>query len=83
MAGQPSGRQRLKRNKIRLREKIKKQIMKTCKNCYYYGKCGENNRRCEYYDPVYGFEQIILNEYERDLRDRVNDYTELVEEQQR
>lgn len=56
--------------------------MKSCKNCYWYDKCSEHEERCEYYDPIYGADQIAVKEYQTDLKERAEEYRELVEEQQ-
>lgn len=53
--------------------------MKSCKNCYWYDKC-DHTGRCEYYDPIYGAEQIIRKEYEVALYERVSEYDDIVKE---
>lgn len=56
--------------------------MKTCENCYWADKCSDAGKRCEYYDPIIGSENIALREYMQDLREREQEYKELVREQQ-
>ena len=56
--------------------------MKTCKNCYWYEQCARKAGRCEDYFPVYGFGRIIQAEYEDSLKERVEEYEDLVAEQQ-
>lgn len=56
--------------------------MKTCNNCYWADKCADAGRRCEYYDPLFGNDNIALREYKKDLKEREDDYRELVNEQQ-
>ena len=55
--------------------------MKTCENCYWFDKCQDAERRCEYYDPVVCGENIIRREYEESLKERVEEYNDLVIEQ--
>lgn len=57
--------------------------MKRCSNCYYYDKCGKNSmQRCEFYDPIFGENKNVITEYEESLKERVEEYEELIEEQQ-
>jgi len=74
--------------------------MKTCENCYWADKCPDAGKRCEYYDPIIGVENIVLREYEEAydpiiggenivrreyeeaLTERVEEYNDLVREQQ-
>lgn len=56
--------------------------MKTCENCYYADKCPDAGKRCEYYDPIIGEENIVRREYEESLKERVEEYNDLVREQQ-
>ena len=56
--------------------------MKCTKNCYWYFKCKNHENQCEYYDPIYEFENLIIRkEYEESLKERVEDYQEIIEEQ--
>jgi hypothetical protein len=57
--------------------------MKTCNNCYYFDNCSEGDKsggRCEYYYSLYAEENIVLNEYEESLRERVEVYQEIIDE---
>lgn len=56
--------------------------MKTCENCYWVDKCQDAGKRCEYYDPIFYGNSVIHKEYEKALKERVNNYNELVHEQQ-
>jgi hypothetical protein len=56
--------------------------MKTCENCYWADKCPDAGKRCEYYDPIIGGENIVRREYEESLKERVEEYNDLVREQQ-
>ena len=60
--------------------------MKTCNNCYWKEQCekyeGFKNQRCEDYDPIFSAENIIIREYREDLKERLDDYQELIKEQQ-
>lgn len=56
--------------------------MKTCKNCYWFGQCVGEGNRCEYYDPVIGSENVVLREYLQALKEREEDYKQLIIEQQ-
>lgn len=53
----------------------------TCNNCFWADKCDSAGERCEYYDPIFGAENIIANEYEDALKERVEDYQDIIEEQ--
>lgn len=55
--------------------------MKTCENCYWYEQCEDARERCEYYDPVIGYENIALREYIKDLREREEEYQGIIDEQ--
>lgn len=55
--------------------------MKTCENCYWFGKCEDASKRCEYYDPVFGSENIVLREYLNDLKEREEEYQKVIDEQ--
>lgn len=55
--------------------------MKTCKNCYWAIGCEDARKRCEYYYPLVGNENIALREYENDLRDREEEYQKVIDEQ--
>lgn len=55
--------------------------MKTCENCYWADKCPDAGKRCEYYDPIIGGENIVRREYEESLKERVEEYNDLVREQ--
>lgn len=55
---------------------------KRCENCIWFDKCAQETA-CEDYDPI-SFDEAEgeqIAEYENDLRDRVEDYRELVDEQ--
>lgn len=57
--------------------------MRACDNCYFFDKCKDEDKidgRCEYYSPLFGEENIALNEYEEDLKVRVDTYQEIVDE---
>lgn len=57
--------------------------MKTCVNCYYYDKCGEEDKAhgcCEYYDSIYDNGETVRKEYEESLTERVETYQEIVDE---
>lgn len=56
--------------------------MKACENCYWADKCPDAGKRCEYYDPIIGRENIVRREYEESLKERVEEYNDLVREQQ-
>lgn len=56
-------------------------MVKTCENCYWFDKCQDAEKRCEYYDPVVCGENIIRREYEESLKERVEEYNDLVIEQ--
>ncbi|MGN0819861.1 MAG: hypothetical protein ACI4M6_05640 [Christensenellaceae bacterium] len=56
--------------------------MKSCENCFYYDTCQEKGEMCEYYDPLYGAEKIAIEEYEKDLAERAEEYQKVVDEQQ-
>lgn len=55
--------------------------MKTCNNCMWADKCPDAGRRCEYYDPIIGSENIVMREYKQDLKERAEDYQEVINEQ--
>lgn len=56
--------------------------MKTCNNCLWNDRCPDSGKRCEDYYPVIGCENIVLREYELSLKERVEEYEEIVKEQQ-
>ena len=56
--------------------------MKTCNNCFWADRCPDASKRCEYYDPIVGSENVVFREYNSDLRAREKDYQEIVEEQE-
>lgn len=56
--------------------------MKTCANCFWADRCCEAGTRCEYYEPLVGFEHIAEKEYRQDLKERDEVYKELIREQQ-
>lgn len=53
---------------------------KDCRNCFWADQCGERGKRCDDYYPLYGSEQRIENEYEKSLKERVDDYDKIVRE---
>lgn len=59
-----------------------KNTTKGCEGCMWYEKC-KDIERCDYYTPIDDdeTEEIMVAEYERNLRMRAEAYTELVEEQ--
>lgn len=59
--------------------------MKNCKNCFWYDKCEDRCDNdievdCDYYEPL-DDEEITIEEYEKDLKERVQVYQELIDEQ--
>lgn len=52
---------------------------KTCNNCLYQNMC-DCTERCDYYYPLYGEENIAIREYNEALKERVEDYQEIVDE---
>lgn len=59
--------------------------MRTCNNCLYCDNCNEDdkiNGRCEYYDPIDGYEGIAERQYRQDLQERAEEYWAVVNEQQ-
>lgn len=56
--------------------------MKTCENCLWRDQCPDAGKRCEYYDPIEGAENIAIREYHQDLDERHEEYQELIREQQ-
>lgn len=53
---------------------------KDCKNCFWADQCDDQEERCEYYYPLYGAEHIAENEYRKSLRERAEDYKEVLKE---
>lgn len=59
--------------------------MKNCKNCFWYDKCEDRCDNdievdCDYYEPL-DDEEITIEEYEKDLKERAQVYQELIDEQ--
>ena len=59
--------------------------MKNCKNCFWYDKCEDRcdddiEADCDYYEPL-DDEEIAIEEYEKDLKERAQAYQELIDEQ--
>lgn len=59
--------------------------MKNCKNCFWYDKCEDRCDNyievdCDYYEPL-DDEEIAIEEYEKDLKERAQLYQELIDEQ--
>lgn len=59
--------------------------MKNCKNCFWYDKCEDRcdddiEVDCDYYEPL-DDEEITIEEYEKDLKERAQVYQELIDEQ--
>ncbi len=62
--------------------------MKDCKNCYWYEQCKneivENSAEdCDDYTPIEDSDEVAIEEYEKDLKERARIYQELVDEQNR
>lgn len=49
-----------------------------CKNCYWYDKC-KNHEVCEDFEPI-NINSIIEREYEESLKERVDEYQEIIDE---
>lgn len=59
--------------------------METCNNCFYIDSCSDEDKsrgRCEYYCSLIGYENMVLREYEVDLKMRTEEYQKVVKEQQ-
>lgn len=59
--------------------------MKNCKNCFWYDKCEDRcdddiEVDCDYYEPL-DDEEIAIEEYEKDLKERAQAYQELIDKQ--
>lgn len=57
--------------------------MKNCKDCYWYDKCEDrcdDEVECDYYEPL-NDEEIAIAEYENDLKERAQEYQNLIDEQ--
>lgn len=55
----------------------KKELGKSCTNCYWYEQC-RGTERCEYYDPLVTEDRTIKREYELSLRERQEDANEVL-----
>lgn len=57
--------------------------MKNCKDCYWYDKCEDRcdeEVECDYYEPL-NDEDVTITEYENDLKERAQEYQDLIDEQ--
>lgn len=59
--------------------------MKNCKNCFWYDKCEDRcdddiEVDCDYYEPL-DDEEIAIEEYEKDLKERAQAYQKLIDKQ--
>ena len=48
-----------------------------CRNCYWYGKCGEHEP-CEDYTAL--DDRFLMDDYDRELKERGKEYQGFVEE---
>lgn len=56
--------------------------MRNCRNCIWNDKCQPEEDGCEYYDPINPeeTEAVIRREYNEALQERVDDYNEIIAE---
>ena len=57
--------------------------MNACKQCIYCDKCSAEDKkdgRCEYFYSVYGDGELVVNEYEESLEERVAEYQDIIDE---
>lgn len=57
--------------------------MKNCKDCYWYDQCEDRcdeEAECDYYEPL-NDEDVTITEYENDLKERAQEYQDLIDEQ--
>lgn len=50
--------------------------IKGCKGCHWESHCG-CGERCDYYDPLYESDQIMVAEYKAELYRRARAYREI------